>query len=122
MAKDSILDIKKILNEYSDEVQEDIIDCAENVAKKGANKLKQTSPRKTGEYASGWRVKTTKQKGEVSCVIYNAKKWQLTHLLEKSHLLRNGKSSTPIVHIAPVEQQCIKEYESEVENIIKNGG
>ena len=34
MAKDSILDIKKILNEYSDDIQEDIISCAENVAKK----------------------------------------------------------------------------------------
>lgn len=122
MAKDSILDIKDILNEYSVDIQESIVKTAENVAKKGADKLKQTSPKRTGKYSKGWRVKTAKGRGEVSSTIYNATNWQLTHLLEKPHLLRNGRLSTPKVHIYPVEQQCIKEYETEVEKIIKNGG
>lgn len=122
MAKDSILDIKDILNEYSVDIQESIVKTAENVAKKGADKLKQTSPKRTGKYSKGWRVRTAKGKGEVSSIIYNATNWQLTHLLEKPHLLRNGRLSTPKVHIYPVEQQCIKEYETEVEKVIKNGG
>lgn len=122
MAKDSILDIKDILNDYSDDIQESIIKCAESVAKKGADKLKTSSPKRTGRYRKGWRIRTIKSKGEFESVIYNATNWQLTHLLEKPHLLRNGASSKPIVHIAPVEQQCIKEYETEVERIIKNGG
>lgn len=122
MAKDSILDIKDILNEYSVDIQESIVKTAENVAKKGADKLKQTSPKRTGKYSKGWRVKTAKGRGEVSSTIYNATNWQLTHLLEKPHLLRNGRLSTPKVHIYPVEQQCIKEYETEVEKVIKNGG
>ncbi len=122
MAKDSILDIKDILNEYSVDIQESIVKTAENVAKKGADKLKQSSPKRTGKYSKGWRVKTAKGRGEVSSTIYNATNWQLTHLLEKPHLLRNGRLSTPKVHIYPVEQQCIKEYETEVEKIIKNGG
>lgn len=122
MANNSILDIKSILNEYSTDVQESIVKCAENVAKKGADKLKTTSPKRTGAYRKGWRVKTIKGRGKVSSVIYNATNWQLTHLLEKPHLLRNGRLSTPKVHIAPVEQQCIREYEQEVEKTIKNGG
>lgn len=122
MAKDSILDIKDLLNEYSVDIQESIVKTAENVAKKGAEKLKQTSPKRTGKYSKGWRVRTTKGRGEVSSTIYNATNWQLTHLLEKPHLLRNGRLSTPKVHIYPVEQQCIKEYETEVEKVIKNGG
>lgn len=122
MTKDSILDIKEILNEYSVDIQESIVKTAENVAKKGADKLKQTSPKRTGKYSKGWRVRTAKGKGEVSSIIYNATNWQLTHLLEKPHLLRNGRLSTPKVHIYPVEQQCIKEYETEVEKVIKNGG
>lgn len=122
MAKDNILDIKDILNEYSVDIQESIVKTAENVAKKGADKLKQTSPKRTGKYSKGWRVKTAKGRGEVSSTIYNATNWQLTHLLEKPHLLRNGRLSTPKVHIYPVEQQCIKEYETEVEKVIKNGG
>lgn len=122
MAKDSILDIKDILNEYSTDIQENIVEVAQKVAKKGAEQLKSTSPKRTGAYRKGWRTKTTIRKGEVESVIYNTTNWQLTHLLEKSHLLRNGKRSTPKVHIAPVEQQCIKEYEREVEKVIKNGG
>ena len=122
MAKDSILDIKGILNEYSVDIQESIVKTAENVAKKGAEKLKQTSPKRTGKYSKGWRVRTTKGRDEVSSTIYNATNWQLTHLLEKPHLLRNGRLSTPKVHIYPVEQQCIKEYETEVEKVIKDGG
>ena len=121
-ANNSILDINSILNEYSDEIQTNIAETAQKVAKKGCNELKTTSPKRTGSYSKGWRVRTEKRKGEIECVIYNATNWQLTHLLEKPHLLRNGKLSTPKVHIYPVEQKCIKEYETEVERIIKNGG
>ena len=117
----SILDIKSILDEYSEDVQEAIAQEAVKVAKTGVSKLKNTSPKRTGKYAKGWRSKTDKGKGKVECTIYNGSAWQLTHLLEKSHLLRNGKKSIPKVHIYPVEQSCIKEYETNVENIIKNG-
>ena len=119
---DSILDVKDILNEYSEDIQNGITKSSQTIAKNGADKLKSTSPKLTGAYSKGWRVKTTKSKGEVSSIIHNATNWQLTHLLEKPHLKRNGGLTTPKVHIAPVEQECIKEYETEVENIIKNGG
>ena len=120
---DSILDVKDILNEYSEDIQNGITKSSQTIAKNGADKLKSTSPKLTGAYSKGWRVKTTKSKGEVSSIIHNATNWQLTHLLEKPHLKRNGDRWYPEKeHIAPVEQECIKEYETEVENIIKNGG
>lgn len=122
MANDSILDVKEILNEYSNDIQEAITNEAQNVAKKGVAELKNTSPKRTGKYRKGWRVKTTKGKGKVECIIYNGTAWQLTHLLEKPHALRNGRTSRPQVHIAPVEQQCISEYQKNVENIVRNGG
>ena len=123
---DSILEIKDILNEYSEDIQELITSAAESVAKRGANKLKHTSPKRTGKYAKGWKVKTKKGKGFVSSTIYNSTNWQLTHLLEKPHVIRNKSGSygisKPKVHIFPVEQSCILEYEREVEDIIKYGG
>lgn len=122
MAKDSIIDIVDMLNEYSQDIQDGITKKAQEVAKRGQERLKQTSPRRTGKYSKGWRVKTTKGKGYVECVIHNATDYQLTHLLEKPHATRNGGVTTPKVHIAPVEQDCIREYELGVENIIKNGG
>lgn len=122
MAYKSILDINDILNEYSSDIQEAITDEAQIIAKKGVSELKNTSPKRTGKYRKGWRQKTEKGKGHVECIIYNATDYQLTHLLEKPHLKRNGGMTTPKVHIAPVEKECVAEYEKNVENIIKNGG
>jgi hypothetical protein len=122
MSKKSILDIKDILNDYSSDIQEAIIAEAEKVSKKGRDELKNTSPKRTGKYRKGWKVKTEKGNGFVECIIHNSTNYQLTHLLEHSHLTRNGRKTTPKVHIKPVEQACIKEYEKSVEKIIKNGG
>lgn len=119
---DSIIDIKDILNEYSQDIQDGITQAAEDIANDGANELKKTSPKRTGKYSKGWRVDKRSGKGFVHTTIYNATSWQLTHLLEKPHLLRNGKKSVPKVHIEPVEQKCIKEFEKQIEHIIKNGG
>lgn len=122
MHNDSILDVKEILNEYSEDIQSAITEEAQLVAKKGVAELKNKSPKRTGKYRSGWRVKTTKGKGFVECIVHNATDWQLTHLLEKPHLLRNGRKSTPQVHIKPVEEQCVSDFENKVEMIIKSGG
>lgn len=126
MAKDTILSITDILNDYSLDIQEAIQKDAEEVAKSGANKLKTTSPKNTGKYAKGWKVKTTKGRGYVSSTIHNTTNWQLTHLLEKPHTIKNKYgvwgTSKPKEHIRPVEQECIKEYQRRVERSIKNGG
>lgn len=123
MAKyNELIAINDILNEYSKDIQEGITESAIKVAENGKNKLRVTSPKKTGKYSKGWRVQKKQGNGYVHATIYNATDWQLTHLLEKPHLLRNGKKSTPIVHIEPVEQECIQEFQKDVEQVIKNGG
>lgn len=116
------IDIKKILNDYSLDIQEAIAAEAQAVAKQAANELKHTSPKRTGKYAKGWRVKTTKGQGFIECEVHNAEAPGLTHLLEESHLLRNGRKSTPKVHIKPVEEKANREFEQAVEKIIQNGG
>lgn len=122
MSKNSILDINDILNDYSIEIQEGITNAAIEIAEKGVKELKATSPKRTGKYSKGWRINKEFGRRYIHTTIYNATNWQLTHLLEKSHLLRNGKKSKPIVHIEPVEQKCIREFQEDVEHIIKNGG
>jgi hypothetical protein len=122
MAVKGILEINDILNEYSSDIQEGITADAQRVAKEAQAELRNTSPKRTGEYRKGWRVKTEKGNGYVDCIVHNATDYQLTHLLEKPHLKRNGGMTTPKVHIAPVEQKAVKQYERDVENIIKNGG
>lgn len=122
----SILDVNTILNEYSQDIQEAIIEETEKIAKNGADKLKYTSPKNTGKYARGWKVKTIKGNGYISSTIHNSTNWQLTHLLEKPHIIKNKYgtwgTSKPQVHIKPVEEECIREYEKKVVQAIKNGG
>ena len=122
MSNNSILELTDILNEYSKDIQDGITKAAETIAKNGANELKKKSPKRTGRYGKGWKVDNKKGNGFVHTTIYNSTSWQLTHLLEKPHLLRNGKKSNPIIHIEPVEQKCISDFQKEVEHIIKNGG
>ena len=119
---DSILNVMDILNEYSNDIQEGITNEAQTVAKEGANELESSSPKRTGDYRKGWRVKTTKGNGFVNCTIHNSTNYQLTHLLENGHLNRDGSRTPPKVHIKPVEKQCISNFEKNIENIIKNGG
>lgn len=122
MAKDSILGVIDILNEYKQDVQEGIAKSAEEVAKHGRDELKRTSPKKTGSYRKGWSIHTSKTMYNIETIIHNKTNYQLTHLLEKPHATRNGGVTTPIVHIKPVEQKCIAEFEKDVESIIENGG
>lgn len=127
MAKyNSLLDIKSILNEYSNDIQEGITEVTFKVGEDGKNKLKVTSPKKTGDYRKGWRVNKRSGKGYAHATIYNGTNGQLTHLLEKPHVIKNQYgtwgTSKPIVHIEPVEQECIQAYKKDVEQVIKNGG
>ena len=124
-----ILEINDILNEYSKDIQEEISLEAIRIAKKGANTLKQTSPkskRKTshkGKYAKGWRTKVEKGRGYINCTIYNATDWQLTHLLEKEHATYHGGKYVPKQkHIEPVHDSCVEEFNESVEKLIEQGG
>lgn len=127
MANSSILDIQEILGEYSKELDDALYEQAREIAKDGAQELKRTSPinkknsSHRGQYRRGWRMEITKGFGTVEAEIHNKTDYQLTHLLEKPHLTRSGGITVPKVHIAPVEEQCIKEFEEKITRKIEGG-
>lgn len=114
---DSLSDeISKALQEFTTEVEEGLEKAKEKAAKDGAKTLKATSPKgRTGNYAKGWRAK----KEGTAWVIHNATRYQLAHLLEKGHAKRGGDRVPGRVHIAPVEEQAIKQFEEEVKKVIR---
>ncbi len=121
-SKNDFSQVIDILNDYSVEIQEGITNEAQRIAKEGKDKLKDNSPKRTGKYAKGWTVTTKKGFGWIKCVVHNKTSYRLTHLLERPHLTRNGGYTKPKVHIKPVEESIIREFENNVKNIIQNGG
>lgn len=112
MASDFALDVKKLLDQYSDDVFEAMAEVVPEVAKESAKKLKQTSPKssKNGRYAKGWTSKAEKGRMTTTATVYGKTgTYQLAHLLEHGHATRNGGRTKPIVHIKPVEEWATEE-------------
>lgn len=108
------IQIGTILDEYERVPEEAIEKASQKSARNAVQKLKNTSPRKTGEYGSGWASK----KSGLGRVVYNKKAPALTHLLENGHVVRNifgtyGRAPT-FVHIAPVEKEAVSEFEENI--------
>lgn len=117
-------ELLKALEDYTDEVTDGVKDSVEEVGKKTVETLKRTSPKrvtgkKKGKYARGWRVKdTSRRTTEREVVVHNATDYQLTHLLEKGHVNRDGSFTAARPHIAAAEKQAAKDLEEKITVII----
>lgn len=114
--KSVAIQLKEILDEVDEQVRKVVNDSANTVADEAADKLRNTSPKKSGEYAGGWKVKKL-AKGDV--IVHNATHYQLTHLLENGHVIVNKKGNygrtRGIKRIKPVETWANKEYQRRIE-------
>lgn len=105
----------RTLAKYTKEVEQGLEKVEKKVAKETVDDLKATSPKLYGDYSKGWKAK----KVESSYIIHNATDYQLTHLLENSHALRDGGRSTPQPHIGPAEERAVEKFVSETERMIR---
>ena len=125
MAKNSIIDVKEILNSYTNDISEAISEIILETAEEGRQMLrnnKSTYHVRTGKYNKGWKVKKTVGNSFTHAKIYNSTSGQLTHLLENGHATRNGKRTKAFPHIAPVEEYVIDKVTKNIEKTIKQGG
>lgn len=120
---DVSVQMKEILEDYSLEVRRATANSMDVVAKEAKQKLRNTSPKSaahTRKYAEGWAVKRTKTgTGIPEVTVYNKTNYQLTHLLENGHVIKNAKGTygrtRPIKHIAPVNDWACDELPKEIE-------
>lgn len=107
--------VKDILSELSTDVSTAAGEAIAEVAKEATKKLKQTSPKRTGQYAAGWTYKVEKGTVTNSATVYGKKKtYPLAHLLENGHAKRGGGRTRAIVHIKPVEEWATSEVEKRI--------
>lgn len=107
--------ILKELQRYSRIIEEDLEVTKKEVADDLLQEVKSKSPKSTGSYAKGWRIK----KSGSGYLLYNKTDYQLTHLLEHGHAKRGGGRVQGKQHIAPAEEKAIKDLLSRIEKMIK---
>ena len=112
-----------ILDDFMDQCTLD----AKKAVQKGGNACKKqlqgtADPGMTGEYASGWRMRTDYDRfGGYYVRVYNASKPSLTHLLEFGHLVKREKGG-PVVGRAAAHPHIEPAYETGAETILKELG
>lgn len=124
MAETLSVQMDRILDEYSERVQNVSRVAVQRVGRESVKKLRNVSPKRTGSYARGWRLKTLKMSGNVTdVVVHNATDYSLTHLLEKGHVIRNKKGTFGRApahpHIKPVEEWANNELPAEIERELR---
>ena len=113
--------VEGILQEYGDEVRENLQDITKSIAQKGAQAMKAESARlfkPSGKhkkpYSQTWTSTVESTRVSAQGIIYNTQAG-LPHLLENGHVARNGKRVPGREHIARVNDEVQRLFEQEVE-------
>ena len=124
--------VSDILDEYGDDIAKGVKEVVPKVAKIAQQEVKEASPvrkygGKKGRYKKGWAVKEEITSHlRTDFIVHNRTDYQLTHLLEKGHvLIRGGREqgrTSAIVHIAPAEEHAIKNLEEAIVRIAEGRG
>lgn len=112
------------LEAYVGTLPEHFVTAQKKAAKAAIKELNQTSPKKTGEYAKGWKSKTTPTRTGSETVVYNGDKPGLAHLLEFGHPVvvggRKVGQAKAHPHLAAAQETANKVYEEELQKLIEN--
>lgn len=112
--------IAEELEAYQQEAAEGLKQQIRSVAKETVQTIKATSPKNTGDYASGWTTKVAFESNQdIRVQIYNRKKPQLAHLLEHGHAKANGGRVDGKPHIGPAEQVAEKKLLGKIKVVVK---
>lgn len=103
--------LKDIIDEYTEELEDQFNKSLTDVGEDTSQDLKNTSPRgpHTEHYADGWTSRKSGKGLNAKVVIYNKLKPGLTHLLENGHESYPRGRVKAIKHIEPAEKKAIDE-------------
>lgn len=112
--------------EYLDEYADVSIEGMKKAVRKAGNTVKKeisaNAPKDTGAYGKSWSVKNTKETSKsLEVTVYSRNRYQLAHLLEFGHAKRGGGRVAGKSHIAPAEENGIRQLELEIERSLRNG-
>lgn len=95
----------QLLEDYGDTIRVEVEEVIVDVGNETGRYLRANSPKRTGDYAKGWRgKKLTNTFYGSQLIIYNETDWQLTHLLNNGHANRDGGRTAGDHHIDNAEK------------------
>ena len=108
------------LEDYAKGIDKALAKASDEAGQSAENELHHTSPARTGNYRKSWTYSEKQiRKGKsyrTEMVVYNAKYYRLTHLLEKSHRIANKYGSYGMSkaqpHIATAQKNAEREFVS----------
>ncbi len=107
--------ISSALNEYSGYVTTETKKVVKKAGKEAVQKLKQNSPRDSGDYAKSWKASTSETSHTIHVTVYAGNhQHSLTHLLENGHAKRGGGRVAAIKHIEPINAEVAKKVAEEI--------
>lgn len=102
--------INEQLQKYAGSITEDMKDSLRESAKDIRKGISKNSPVRSGRYKKSWAVKKLSENSTgLDLVVHSKDRYQLTHLLEFGHALRNGGRADARPHIEPAEEAGKKE-------------
>lgn len=108
------------LENYNQDVTDSLKVEVKKVSKECLSDIKNNSPKNTGDYKKGWRLKTAYEDyGDIRIIVHNKTDYQLTHLLEAGHAKSSGGRVEGIPHIQPAEEKAAEKLMKKVKVIVK---
>lgn len=103
------------LQDYQQEVVDDLKDSVHDAANACLKEIKANSPADSGDYRKGWKLKTAYESGnDIRLQVYNKDHYRLTHLLEDGHANVDGGRTPGKPHIGPAADNAAAALEKNV--------
>lgn len=117
--------ISQELRSYNQNVTDGIKKSVREVAEETREEISDKSPKRTGKYKKGWRVKDVfEAANDIRLAVHNKTSYQLTHLLENGHASSNGTKRKfgrvkAYPHIAKAEENAAEKLMNKAKVVIK---
>lgn len=108
------------LEEYAKLATEDMKEAVKKAGQEAKKDVQAGAPVKSGAYKKSWTVKTTREDvNSMEITVHSRNRYQLAHLLEFGHALRNGGRARAFPHIAPAEEKAAELLEREIRQALR---
>lgn len=114
--------IVQSVKQYTEDVSKGVEKETESTADLILKDTIRDAPKKTKEYAKGFKKTKRNLVGGVEYYVWNKKHYRRVHLLEMGHAKVNGGRVAAIPHLRPSHDRHINGYYNRIKKIIKNGG